>query len=169
MLKQLKNVLDFIWLGLSHPMLHKNSRDLELIKVNLEEATRWCCVEFPGAVTLAHWVVTMEHPEQYEFSTGKRYCNADTIRKFLRDKNKNTIRVYTDVTNEMKQQLIGEFTYETEEPCPLCEYHLDTHYDDIECLCNGNEEKTYLHTRTVPWDTTKEIFKRAIRAQEVRQ
>jgi len=68
------------------------------------------------------------------------------------------------MTNQMKAECMGEFTFLIEEPCPKCALHLDDHYDDISCLCDGdvneNDAPMYMREITVPWDTCKEIYKK---------
>lgn len=63
------------------------------------------------------------------------------------------------ITNLMKSMCNGAFTILIDEPCPKCALHLDDHYDDVECLCGGNEEMQYQKEITVPWDKCKEIYK----------
>ena len=60
------------------------------------------------------------------------------------------------INDGMKAKFMGEFSFEIEEPCPLCELHINEHYDDIPCLCDG--EGKYMRSVTVPWDTCKEIY-----------
>lgn len=55
------------------------------------------------------------------------------------------VRVDKPITNEMKAECIGEFTFQTEEP----EFDEDGEYTG-EC---------YWKTHVVPWDTCKEIYK----------
>lgn len=59
------------------------------------------------------------------------------------------------VTNEMKAQCIGEFSFTQESACTAC--HYDVPDEDCE-VCNG--EVHYDQKITVPWDTCKEIYKR---------
>jgi len=62
------------------------------------------------------------------------------------------VPVEPKITNEMKAQHIGEYTFEIEQTCSYCAVHHDE--DDLECeTCNG--ELTYSMEVTVPWDLTK--------------
>ncbi len=63
------------------------------------------------------------------------------------------------ITNGMKGACIGELSFTTEEPCPKCTLHLEGHYDDVECLCDGSEDGVYERKIVVPWNTCKEIYK----------
>lgn len=58
------------------------------------------------------------------------------------------------VTNEMKAECIGEFTFTREATCTAC--HYDEPQDDCE-VCGG--EVQYIETITVPWTSCKEIYK----------
>jgi hypothetical protein len=65
-----------------------------------------------------------------------------------------------NITNEMKADCIGKFSFDTEEPCPKCALELDESFPDIHCLCDNDPDGDYMKNRAVPWDTCKEIYKR---------
>ena len=61
-----------------------------------------------------------------------------------------------EITNAMKAECIGEFTFDVERVCTHCAVAF--HDEDHECeVCDGEIE--YTETVTVPWDTCKEIYK----------
>lgn len=63
------------------------------------------------------------------------------------------------ITNDMKAVCNGEFEFTIDEPCPKCALHLEDHYDDVECLCGGSDDRSYQKNVSVPWDVTKDIYK----------
>lgn len=73
------------------------------------------------------------------------------------------------ITNLMKADCIGEFSFETEELCPRCSLHLHENYDDVDavCLCGDSDDRLYYHKRVVPWDTCKEIYKRMAKHEPI--
>lgn len=64
-----------------------------------------------------------------------------------------------EITNKMKAECIGEFSIDIEMTCSACAYAYDVSGDYVECeVCNG--DINYIETRTIPWDTMKDIYKR---------
>lgn len=65
-----------------------------------------------------------------------------------------TLHGKPEITNLMKANCIGEFSFEVETVCGVCA----TNGPDGACeVCAGAIE--YVETQTVPWDTCKEIYK----------
>lgn len=64
------------------------------------------------------------------------------------------LRGKPEITNNMKAQCHGEFTYDFEATCTACYYH--GAQEDCE-VCGG--EITYTQKIEVPWDTVKDIYK----------
>lgn len=62
------------------------------------------------------------------------------------------------ITSGMKALLISEHSFTIDEPCPLCALELDHKYDDVKCLCGGDEDMIYRKTVVVPWDLQKKIY-----------
>jgi len=76
----------------------------------------------------------------------------------LEDENAGLIPVEDNgkplITNEMKAECVGEFSFEIEESCNACA----SHGADSDCeVCEGEVE--YTRTVYVPWDVCKDIYK----------
>jgi len=63
-----------------------------------------------------------------------------------------------NITTEMKAENMCGHSFTVTEPCPRCALHLNNHFDDIECLCDDEEARTYEKEIIVPWTTCKEIY-----------
>lgn len=64
------------------------------------------------------------------------------------------------ITNKMKSDCIGEFSFEIDEACSACSFH----GSQEECeVCGGEIEFT--RVVTVPWDICKDIYKAMLKSR----